>query len=54
MFTTMDKALAALVMAAIFLVNNFTGWHLGIGEDTANAIAAILTPLLVWLVPNKA
>lgn len=54
MFTTADKAFAALIMAAIFLINNFTGWHLGISEDTVNALAAVLTPLLVWLVPNRA
>ena len=54
MFTTMDKAIAALVMASVFLINNFTGWHLGLSEETVNAIAGVLTPLLVWLVPNRA
>lgn len=54
MFTTIDKAIAALVMAMIFLINSFTGWHLGISEDTVNAVAGVLTPLLVWLVPNRA
>jgi hypothetical protein len=53
MFTTVDKAVVALIMAAIFLVNNFTGWHLGLSEDTVNAVAGVLAPLLVWLVPNR-
>lgn len=53
MFTGVDKALVALVMAAIFLINNFTGLSIGIGEDTINAIAAVLTPILVYFVPNK-
>lgn len=53
MFTSVDKAIAALVMATVFLVNNFTGWHLGLDEDTVNAIAGVLTPLMVWLVPNR-
>lgn len=53
MFTTVDKAIAALVMATIFLVNNFTGWQLGLDEETVNAIAGVLTPIVVWLVPNR-
>lgn len=53
MFTSIDKALVALIMAFIFLVNNFTGFHFAVDESTANAVASIFTPILVWLIPNK-
>ena len=54
MFTSIDKALTALIMAAIFLLNYFFGFTLGwVTADTIAAIVAALTPLLVWTVPNK-
>jgi hypothetical protein len=53
MFTTVDKAIVGLVMAVVFLVNNFTDFNFALGEDTVNAIAAVLTPLLVYIVPNR-
>lgn len=54
MFTSIDKALTALIMAAIFLLNYFFGFSLGwVTADTIAAIVAALTPLLVWAVPNK-
>jgi len=53
MFTSLDKAIAALVMAAVFLINNFTSFHFSLSEDVVNGIAAALTPLLVYFVPNK-
>ncbi|MGD9742763.1 MAG: hypothetical protein AB7F08_10190 [Dongiaceae bacterium] len=53
MFTSIDKAIAAVLMALIFLANNLLGWNLGLGEDAVNAIAAVMTPLLIWLVPNR-
>jgi hypothetical protein len=54
MFTTIDKALTALIMAAIFLLNYFFGFNLGwITSDAIASIVAALTPFLVWLVPNK-
>lgn len=53
MFSSIDKAVVALLMAGVFLLNNLVGWDLGLGEDTLNAVAAVLSPLLVWLVPNR-
>jgi len=54
MFTSIDKALTAFIMAAIFLLNYFFGFSLGwVTADTIAAIVAALTPLLVWAVPNK-
>lgn len=53
MITTLDKAIVALVMAGVFLINNFTSFHFAVSEETVNAIASVLTPLLVYFVPNK-
>jgi hypothetical protein len=53
MFTSVDKALTAVVMAALFLLNEFAGIDTGLGEETIAAIIAAVTPILVYLVPNK-
>jgi hypothetical protein len=53
MFTTIDKALAAIVMAGLFLLNEFVGIDLGLGEETVAGIIAALTPILVYFIPNK-
>lgn len=54
MFTSLDKAIVALVMGAIFLINNFTSFHFAVDESVVNAIAGVITPILVYLTPNKA
>lgn len=55
MFTSVDKALVALVMAVIWLVNFFFGINLGwISQDTVATVVGLLTPVLVWAIPNKA
>jgi hypothetical protein len=54
MFTSIDKAIAALIMAVVFLVNNLTSFHFALDEATVNGIAGVITPILVWLIPNKA
>lgn len=54
MFTSMDKALVALIMSAVFLLNFFFGINLGaINQDTVATIVSLLTPILVWAIPNK-
>lgn len=53
MFTSLDKALVALVMGVLYLLNQFAGIDLGVSEGTITAIIAGLTPILVYLVPNK-
>lgn len=53
MFTSIDKALTAIVMAALYLLNSLGGIDVGLSEETVSAILAGLTPLLVWLIPNK-
>jgi len=53
MFTRIDKALTALVMAALFLLNELAGIDLGVSEATVTALIAAATPILVYLVPNR-
>ena len=54
MFTTIDKALVALVMGILFIVQQFTGFNLGwISEAQVTTIIGLLTPVLVWAIPNK-
>lgn len=54
MFTTIDKALTALIMAVLWLVQYFTGWTVpGVDEGVVATLLGLLSPLLVYLVPNK-
>ncbi|MCK9361857.1 hypothetical protein M0Q28_06585 [Patescibacteria group bacterium] len=55
MFTSVDKALAAIVMGLAFLLNSWfhisvPGW---LTPDSINQVLAVLTPLVVYLIPNK-
>lgn len=55
MFTSIDKAIVALIGSIGFITNYFFGidWY---GEAVANAVAVVvpvLTPLLTYLIPNK-
>ena len=45
MFTTVDKALAALVMGLLSILNLLFGIDLGLSPETVSAIIAALTPL---------
>ena len=55
MFTSIDKALVALIMSIIWLINFFFGYNLSwISQDTIATLVGLLTPILVWAVPNKA
>lgn len=54
MFTSMDKALVALIMSAVFLLNFFFGLNLGfVTQETVATVVSLLTPILVWAIPNK-
>ena len=53
MFTTFDKALVALAMALLSIVNLAFGIDFGLDEATLGAIIAALTPLAVYLWPNR-
>lgn len=54
MFTSIDKALVALAGAAVYLASALFGvsWAWLTPDLIQNAVTFI-TPLLVWLVPNK-
>ena len=55
MFTSMDKALVAMVMGALYIVQTFTGFSTDwISAEAVASVIGILTPALVYLVPNKA
>lgn len=54
MFTSIDKALTAIVMGVLYLISYFGGFDFGLTEPMVAAIFAALTPFLVWLIPNKA
>lgn len=51
MYTQFDKAIVAVVMAAVGLSNIF-GFHWGLTEPAVTALVVSLTPVLVWIVPN--
>jgi hypothetical protein len=53
MFTAFDKALTALLGAAVYFAGRFgveTAW---LTPEVIENIAVGVTPILVWLVPNK-
>lgn len=48
-----NKAIVAVIMSVIALIEEFYGKQLGISEEWVLTTIAILTPVLVWLVPNR-
>lgn len=53
MITSVDKALISVVMGVLFLLNTYAGIDLGITEETVSTVIVGLTPILVYLIPNK-
>lgn len=53
MFTSMDKAIAALLGVVVYLLAQFGITLPWVTADLLQDIAVYLTPFLVWLVPNK-
>lgn len=53
-FTQYNKLWAACVMSILALVELHFGWSFGLSEEIVLSIIAIITPLLVWLIPNRA
>ena len=54
MFTSIDKALVALIMGLLFIVQTFTGFSLSwLTEAQVATVVGLLTPVLVWAIPNK-
>ncbi|NJL70356.1 MAG: hypothetical protein HC888_01500 [Candidatus Competibacteraceae bacterium] len=55
MFTQLDKALAALIGAGAFLLQNYAGIELTwLSAETIEGFIPFLTAILVYVVPNKA
>jgi hypothetical protein len=55
MFTSIDKAILALLGAIVFLVSEYTALEPGfISQELLQSAAAIITAVLVYAVPNKA
>ena len=54
MFTSVDKALVAAIMGILFIVQTYTGFKLPWATPDAIAtIIGLVTPVLVWAIPNK-
>lgn len=54
MFTSIDKALVAGILAILSIVTTVWGvdWFDHVTEESVGVIIALLMPLLVWLIPN--
>lgn len=49
-----SKAWVAAVMAILGVLDQIFGWSLpGISEQWVSSIIFVLTPILVWFVPNR-
>lgn len=54
MFTSLDKALVAMVMGLLFILQTYTGLSTSwISQETVATIIGLVTPVLVWAIPNK-
>jgi hypothetical protein len=51
MYTQFDKAIVALIMSGVQVANVF-GYNFGMDQTTVGTIVAVLTPILVHLIPN--
>lgn len=51
------KSWTAVIMSILAIITLYLGWESGLTEETVTAMVTglivILTPLLVWLVPNR-
>lgn len=55
MFTSIDKALVALIMGLLFIASSVFGFTIPgwLNEQQINTIVGLLTPVLVWAIPNR-
>ena len=53
MFTQLDKAIAAAIMAVISVIALAGGLADTLTEEWVAGVVAVLTPILVWLIPNR-
>ena len=52
-FSGMQKAIVALIISALQVLELATGWQSGITESYLLMLLAVLNPLLVWVIPNR-
>jgi hypothetical protein len=48
-----QKAIAAVVLSVLMLIEIGTGWQSGVTEEWILATLAILSPILVYVIPNR-
>jgi hypothetical protein len=48
-----NKAWIAAVMAIVTLVDLYFSWDHGITEEYLTMLLVVLSPILVWLIPNR-
>ena len=54
MFTSIDNAFVAAIQGILFIVQTYTGLKFWWATpDTIAAIIGLITPVLVWAIPNK-
>lgn len=53
MFTTVDKAIAAIISGIITVLAMVFNVEVGIGPEAIAAAGTVLSTILVYLVPNK-
>jgi hypothetical protein len=54
MFSSIDKALVAMVMGLLFILQTYVGLNTSwISQETVATIIGLITPVLVWAIPNK-
>ncbi|MBZ5616245.1 MAG: hypothetical protein LAO23_19730 [Acidobacteriia bacterium] len=53
MLTGHDKAIVALILAIAGASDSFGLTHWGLQEGTVTAVVSAISPILVWIVPNK-
>ena len=53
MFSSVDKAIVALIMGVLYILNAVAGINLGLTETQVATVIGLLTPILVWAIPNK-
>lgn len=47
------KAIVAIIMGTLYIANSVWGVDLGLNEEVVSALLGIITPALVWWIPNK-
>jgi hypothetical protein len=53
MFTSLDKALVAMIMGFVYIINTVFGFHFGFTEVQVAGFIGVLTPFIVYFWPNK-